>query len=273
MMKHWTSPDNKIKKEVLTPGKSGDKPSEWCQCTITITESTQLPNLTNKTVIIGDSDGEIWRAIDIGLTTMCEKERAKFIINLNGTIVSLILELHNFKSNGLIYEWDASRKYEMAMHHKDKGKECFLQNNNKDAAFRFTKALKIILSVPIDVESPPEVIDGITVKNINCLKATLFNNLATCYFKNQQWSMVIDLCNKVLSYDKDNVKALYKIGVAYENDRNFEKAYEALTKALKLDPDNRASAEHLACVKEELKKAESRVNNMMKKMFVGALHN
>nr|CAI5861680.1 unnamed protein product [Callosobruchus analis] len=273
IMKHWTSPDSQIKKEVLTPGKSGDKPSEWCQCTITITECLQLPNITNKTVRVGDSNGDLWRAIDIGLTTMCEKERAKFVIDLNDTTVSFVLELHDFKSSGLIYEWDASLKYEMAVHHKEKGKECFLQNNNKDAAFRFTKALKIILSVPIDVEGPPEVIDGITIENINRLKGTLFNNLATCFFKNQLWTMVIDLCNKVLSYDKDNVKALYKIGVAYENDRNFEKAYEALTKALELDPDNKASAEHLASVKEELKKAEDRVNNMMKKMFVGAMNN
>ncbi|KAJ8935385.1 hypothetical protein NQ314_012796 [Rhamnusium bicolor] len=159
------------------------------------------------------------------------------------------------------------------LQHKEKGIKFFNAKDNKEAAFRFTKALKIVLSIPIDVEGTSSIVDGVSLIDINKLKGNLFNNLSSCYFRNQYWAMVINLCTKVLQFDRDNVKALYKIGVAYENDRNFEEAKAAFCRVLKLEPQNKACAEHLACVKSELKKADIKVNNMVKKMFSTAIEN
>lgn len=270
-MATWTSPDGKIKKEILREGKWGDKPWEGSQCTITITDSPFLEEFTNTVVVVGDNDGDLWRALDICLGTMFVGEKSKFSLNLHDSIITLILELIDLVLDGFIFQWDASKKYNMALHHKEKGNELFKNKNSKEAAYRFTKALKVLCSIPIDIEAPPDVIDGTRLSDIQKLKSNLFNNLSSCYFRNQSWNMVIDLCTRVFTYDPDNVKALYKIGVAYQNDRNFEKAKEVFCRALELEPGNKACAEHLDYVKDELRQAEIKVNNMMKKMFAATL--
>lgn len=266
----WTSPDGKIQKEILREGKWGDKPSEGSQCTITITDSPFLKEFTNAVVAVGDSDGDLWRALDICLSTMFVGEKSKYSLNLYDSNITLILELVDLVFDGFIFQWNASKKYSLALHHKEKGNELFKNKNNKEAAYRFIKALKILSSIPIDIEEPPEIIDGIFLTDIEKLKGNLYNNLSSCYFKNQSWIMVINLCAKVFTFDPDNVKALYKVGVAYQNDRNFEKAKEAFCRVIELEPGNKVCAEHLDYVKDELRQAEIKVNKMMKKMFTAA---
>ncbi|XP_018574392.1 tetratricopeptide repeat protein 9C-like [Anoplophora glabripennis] len=263
----WTSPDGKIQKDILQEGKWGDKPSEGSRCTITITDSPFLEEFTNTVVTVGDNDGDLWRALDICLGTMFVGEKSKFSLNLHDSTITLILELIDLAFDGFIFQWDVSKKYNMALHHKEKGNDLFKNKNGRDAAFRFTKALKVLSSIPVDIEEPPDVIDGIPLSDINKLKANLFNNLSSCYFRNQSWMKVIDLCTKVFAYDPNNVKALYKIGVAYQNDRDFEKAKKAFCRVLELEPGNKACAEHLDYVRDELRQAEIKVNNIMKKMF------
>lgn len=264
------SPDGKIMKELLKSGEWSKKPSEASQCTITIKESPLLED-TNRIVVIGDNDGELWRSIDTCLTTMFIGEQSKFHIGIGDSTISLTLELVSVVFNGFIFEWDAKKIYNYALHHKEKGIHFFKLQNNKEAAYRFTKALKLISCIPIDVENVPETIDGVPITELNCLKAQLYNNLSSCYLRNNLWDKVIELCNKVLSFDGTNVKALYKLGVAYQNDRNFEQAFESFKKVTDLEPQNKASVEHLSIVRDELKKAEIKVNKMMKKMFVGTL--
>lgn len=268
----WTSPDGAIKKELLKSGEWSRKPIEGSECTVTIKESPLLED-TNRIVVIGDNDGELWRSIETCLSTMFVGEQSKFHITIGDSTISLTLELVSLVFNGFIFEWSAKKIYDHAMHHKEKGVHFFKLKHNKEAAYRFTKALKLISCIPIDVENSTESPVDISVKEINYLKAKLYNNLASCYLRNNLWDVVIELCNKVLSFDPSNIKALYKLGVAYKNDRNFEKALEVFNQVIDLEPQNKASAEHLNTVKGELKKAEAKVNNMMKKMIVGVLEN
>lgn len=268
----WISPDGKIKKDLLKSGVWSRKPIEGCQCTVTIKESPLLED-TNRLVVIGDNDGELWRSIDTCLSTMFVGEQSKFHITIGDSTISLTLELVSLVFNGFIFEWSAKKIYDHAMHHKEKGVHFFKLKHNKEAAYRFTKALKMVSCIPIDVENRMESHVDVPLKEINYLKAKLYNNLASCYLRNNHWDNVIELCNKVLSFDMCNIKALYKLGVAYKNDRNFEKALEVFNQVIDLEPQNKASADHLNSVKGELKKAEAKVNNMMKKMFVGALEN
>lgn len=269
-MASWLSPDGRIQKDVLREGRFGYKPSEGSHCTISVTDThVSLEPL----VVIGDNDGDLGRLLDICLMTMFVGEKSKFTLDLGDSSVTLVVELIDLIFNGFIYDWDTRKKYTIALGHKDKGNTFFQQKNNKEAAHRFVKALKILSSVPVDVENTSEQIDDVRLEDINKLKGNLYNNLASCYFRNNRWEMVIDLCKKVFIFDSDNVKALYKIAVSYENDRNFEKAHKTFARVLELDPNNTSSAEHLNFVRSELKKAEIKCNNMMKKMFTAALQN
>lgn len=261
------SPDGKIKKEILEKGKWGQKPNENSTCTITILDYAPLENIISSSIVIGDTDGELWNAIDICLRTMDVREKSKFFVSLPNEDVSLIIYLEGFISDGYIYEWDAIKKFNLAIHHKEKGNYLFKSKSNKKAALRYIKALKILHSIPIDAEELPKSIENLQVSKLNNLKETLYNNLSSCYFRNSCWLKVIDISQKVLLYNSNNVKALYRLGIAYKNDRNFEKSFESFSKVLKLEPDNKACTEHLIVVKDELKKADIRVKGMVKKMF------
>ncbi|XP_019866008.2 FK506-binding protein-like [Aethina tumida] len=258
----WSSPDGKIGKQIVSVGEFGSKPTENSQCKVLISDTnTYLKDLSS--VTIGQQDGELCRSLDICLVTMYKNEIAQF--NVNGT--SFRVHLQDFTSEKLICHCTADEKVALALKHKSIGVELFKTSRNKDAAYRFNKALKILHSIPLDVEVPPETVDNILVEELNKLKGTLYNNLASCYFKNESWTLVIDFSKKALLYDSNNVKALYRLAVAYKNDKDFENSFNMFKKLLELDPNNRACSEHLKYVIAQIKKAEENTNIMVKNMF------
>lgn len=264
--KVWVSPDGKITKEVVVEGKRGQKPYENSSCQIKISDcNVDVEKYTSDEVIIGENDSTFGDLLDKTLMMMLEGEKAKVTFNFQEKI-SFILELVQFNSKGYIFEWTAQQKYELALHHKSKGNELF-KTSYVNASRRFGKALKILCSIPIAVQDPPEVVDDVKVQDLTLLKAVLYNNLASCYLKNGSYESVIDLCEKVLNVDANNVKALYKKGMAHIEENDFEKAHNCFQKVLQLEPENKAAAEKLCFVKAKVKESNAKVNAMIKKMF------
>lgn len=262
----WISPDGKIQKLVLVEGKWGKKPSEETECKILISDCPDsLLEYNNTIVVIGHSDNEARRNLDLCLITMNKGETAKFRINSKN--LSFTVKLEQIKFNGCIYQWDAKEKFKIAQRHKERGVELYKQNRSQDAAYRFTKGLKILNSIPINAETIPEEIDTVPLKDIYKLKANLYNNLATFYFKKEDWILTADTCKRVFDFDKDCIKAHYKLAIAYIKDRNWEPAKKELETVLAAEPNNKAASEHLKHVKEEIHKATVKCNIMVKKMF------
>lgn len=265
----WESPDKKIRKVVKKFGKHGLKPYENTNCKINISNcdlDVAKDYYGVRDVIIGENDSEFGRLLDSCLQAMNRNEEANVTFKLSNIDVSFTLHLIDYSLKGFIYEWDAKQKYELALHHKEKGNTLF-KDRYIDASHRFGKALKLLCSIPIEVENPPEVIDTIKVSDILTLKATLYNNLASCYLKNGNNDTVIELCQKVLLYDPDNIKALYKIGVAWCNEHDYEKGTDYLKRVVNLESDNKAAKEKLAYATAKLQEAQVRVNSIIKKMF------
>ncbi|KAL3286051.1 hypothetical protein HHI36_000564 [Cryptolaemus montrouzieri] len=266
----WESPDGKIKKTILSPGTPENKPVEGTECKLEITNvSEDLSQYSS--ITIGDVDSDLGRQFEICVTTMFPGEVSKFQIKLD-RVVSFTLKLSKMEFNGFLFEWNARKKCDYANFQKEKGKVHFSEGNLREAGFRFNKGLKIALSIPINCEEPPDEIDGVSIEEINQVKATLYNNLASCFFKKEQWLLVIDYCDKVFVYDKDNIKGCYKAAVAYIKDRNFEKADEYLKKVLEREPHNKAAIVHHEFVKIKLKEAEEKSNLLAKKMIGDILH-
>lgn len=266
--KIWESPDKKIKKVIIKVGEIGLKPYENSSCKINISNcdvDVVKDYCGVRDVIIGENDSEFGRLLDRCLQTMNKNEEANVTFKLDIDI-NFTLHLINYELKGFIYEWDAKHKFQLALHHKEIGNKLF-KDNYIDASHRFGKALKILCSIPIEVENPPEIIDTVKLSDIEELKANLYNNLASCYLKNGNNETVIELCKKVLSYDTNNLKALYKTGVAWCNERDYEKSMDCLQKVVNLEPSNKAAKEKLVYVTVKFQEAQSRVNSMIKKMF------
>ncbi|GJQ66260.1 hypothetical protein Trydic_g4311 [Trypoxylus dichotomus] len=137
-----------------------------------------------------------------------------------------------------------------------------------DASHRFSKAIKLLSSIPIAVDEPPTIVDGLTVSEIYSLKAILCNNLSSCYLKHHDYDIVIELCKKVLEQDDRNVKAMYKLAISYFEVHDYHKALEKLECVLKLDPENKAATDKMKDFVQKVNETNARVNAMFKKMFV-----
>lgn len=267
MERVWKSPDGKILKEVICFGDVWPKPYDNSVCRISVEDIEGWSGLMGcDNIVIGDSDTELGYLLDICLVMMGRNEKAKITFFFKKPI-SFTLHLLEFEHKGYVYEWNAVEKYRLAQHHKAKGVEMY-NKNYIAASKRFGKAIKLLCLIPVEVNNPPEEIDSIKLKQIEELKAALYNNLASCYLKHRDYEIVLDLCKKTLKVDEDNIKALYKSGVAYTEVHLYEEAREMFKRLLELEPNNKAAAEKLAFVNVKLQEVTSRVNNMIKRMFV-----
>lgn len=265
----WNSPDGLINKRVFKNGEWGPKPTENCECYIAISNVTKgtidVEKYNNAAVVIGDIDTAFGRLLDICLQMMHSGELSNVQFNLDKP-VQFTLELKSFQSKGLIYEWSAKEKFDLAFHHKTRGVALF-NTNVSDASHHFSKGLKLLASIPIEIDDPPVEKDGVELREILKLKVNLYNNLASCYLRAKEFDHVIYLCQKVLAEDRDNEKALYKIGVAYYEVHEFEQANSCIKQLLEIDPDNKPASDKLKMIKVKLDEENLKSKDMVRRMF------
>ncbi|MEP6727403.1 MAG: tetratricopeptide repeat protein [Bacteroidota bacterium] len=65
---------------------------------------------------------------------------------------------------------------------------------------------------------------------------SLLNGIAQLYYKTGKYQDAIDNWDKILGYDKQNAKALYMIGMAYQKKGDKDKGMQLCDKAIQMDP-------------------------------------
>jgi len=65
---------------------------------------------------------------------------------------------------------------------------------------------------------------------------SLLNGIAQLYYKTGKYQDAIDSWDKILGYDKQNARALYMIGMAYQKKGDKEKGRQLCDQAIKMDP-------------------------------------
>lgn len=93
------------------------------------------------------------------------------------------------------------------------------------------------------------------------------SNLTLCYLKEGDYQSVIKYANKLLSTEEDNVKILYRRGMAYTHLNEFEKAKEDLMRANKLEPNNKTVLEGLKIFKQKKYDYKYKTQKICKKIF------
>lgn len=120
----------------------------------------------------------------------------------------------------------------LVVKNKEEGNELFRDGNYQHAAMRYVKALTHA-SKFFDLSSDD-------LEEVHALKLSLHLNLAQCYLKLESWSKAIANCNDAIALDHKSVKALYRRAVAYEKEKNLEKAQEDVKLALSFAPNDKA---------------------------------
>lgn len=269
MSRLWKSADKSIRKDVLELGiVFSKKPTVCSTCTVIVDKidvtgaseadlrekyhSTILDGESEKTVIVGEVSSEIDEKVERAICMMNINERSlvtiamplkhsdEFIVSDECITVKFEIMLIHCERHKPVWEWSAEEKYAVALRYKGRGTELFKDSRIVDAFHKFSKACKLLITLePItDLE-----LDQHLENNISDLRFALYNNMAICQLKQKNYQHVITLCTKVLDKDKNNVKALYRRGVAYGRMGDNEKAITDLKVVLTLESCNHTAKE------------------------------
>ncbi|KAM3959355.1 uncharacterized protein ACR2FA_006656 [Aphomia sociella] len=278
-------PDRELLKKIIIPGDYTIVPYEDSRCRITLTdvkctndagdceiesESRIFNSSFDGNVLIGDSDSFIDKDFELILQQMCCEEvcEARMVYrDSHGSLVKEIsckIELREVTEEQLISDWSWQRLYEAATHHKECGVALVSKKRLTDAFRRFNKALKMLVAIePID----PEKIDELTIKEMIELRVKLYNNLAHCQLQYNEYEAALELCDRALKHDPENMKALYRRCTAYAGLGLYEKAWEDIQHALRIQPNDKAAQQKANTLRPKVEKINKEYANVIKKMF------
>ncbi|XP_033336210.2 tetratricopeptide repeat protein 9C [Megalopta genalis] len=283
VLETWVSADKKVTTNVIESGRYSKKASECANCEVIIEKiqvtnasiedlkekynSVILDGITKKSLVIGEANCEIDRLIEraIQMMNICEKREVTLDITEDADLViKFEITLTNMLSYKPIWEWNPETKYSVALKYKETGVNLFKEHRWVDAFHKFSKACKILITLePIsDLE-----LEKSLEHDINNLRLVLYNNMAGCQLKRKNYEYTISLCTKILSKESNNVKALYRRGVAYGNLNNVENAVADLRNAVSLEPGNRAAKEQFLIYDAKLQEANQKFQDMVRRMF------
>lgn len=284
LLETWKSADEIVKKEIINHGIFCKKATENASCEVIIENidainasiedlskkfnSKILNGKNKKRLIIGEGNCEIDRQIERALQMMMISEKSLITLNILLDDINLyvifeitLIEIQPYKP---IWEWTPEEKYNIALKYKETGVYLFKEQRWVDAFYRFSRACKILITLePIrDLELDKEL-----ENNINNLRFVLYNNMAGCQLNRKNYEYTISLCSKVLSKESNNVKALYRRGVAHGRLKDLEKAVSDLKNAINLEPHNQTIKEQYLLYNTKLQEANQKFENMVKRMF------
>lgn len=244
------------------------RPKENSNCQVKISSIKKLFDIPSEyfekhfqgRIVIGEGNSVIDRGLDLCLQAMQLNHVVKFSLwnkePENTILAECLIKLEQFSFEDNILHWPDNKKLTIATHHKSIGVELFKIKRNKDAFYRFSKAFKILKC--IDNENDD-------VKN---LIINLYNNMAQCHLLERNFVTVVELCSKLLEFDPENVKALYRRGNAYFELNQFSVSSEDFTKVLELEPFNNIAKERLLISKQNEKVQDADFVAIVKKMFI-----
>lgn len=92
-------------------------------------------------------------------------------------------------------------------------------------------------------------------------------NACQAYIKTKQYSKAISLSTKVLKDDPENLKMLFRRGVAYLGNQDFDLAKTDIQKLLSLDPENSDAKQELIKITHARKIAAEKEKKVFGGMF------
>ena len=127
---------------------------------------------------------------------------------------------------------------------KDVGNTSFKGGLLKEALSSYTEAADALTKLS-DTDKK--------IDEVNSLLISLNGNKAMCYVKQSSWSSAKASAAAVLALDANNVKALYRRGLAFHKLAALDDAKSDLAKVLTLDAANAAAKKELLAVEAAIK--------------------
>ncbi|KRZ80208.1 Adenylosuccinate lyase [Trichinella papuae] len=174
--------------------------------------------------------------------------------------VGFLITLNSFTTVKEAWSMSDAEMLEHAENLKEKG-STFLKDGKVKMAIHKYNLVKNMLEQNTAVEE-----DALKEKRMSLIKA-VFLNLALAYLKEDDSLKALQSCNKVLTHDPSNVKALYRRGQAHQNRRDYEDALADFEKVISLEPKNAAALANIAFCKKQLQNERQRQRNLYANML------
>jgi len=169
------------------------------------------------------------------------------------------VELLSFKEKEK-EKWELTdeERRDRATEMKEAGTALFKAGKFNDAASKYESAAEVVF----DDEEGEFVADDDQALFISC-----WGNAAMCYIKVKDWSKAIAACNKVLDTEKENIKALYRRGLAKMRCGLHKESKTDLMCAYNLDKTNKDVRRALAQLKDAMTSSKQKEKAAYSGMF------
>lgn len=157
------------------------------------------------------------------------------------------------------WEMTPEERIELSNKLKAAGTECFQKQQYAAAVGKYEEAADYAVGEGITGDDIPETERSLFV--------SCWSNAAMCYIKTKEWPKAIHACNSVLELtsEKENIKVLYRRGLARLKLGLLKEAKEDLMAAYKLDSANKDVRRAL----QQLKEASAESKRKEKEAFGG----
>jgi FK506-binding protein 4/5 len=170
--------------------------------------------------------------------------------------------LKSFEKAKQSWEMEEDEKMDAAEKLKQRGTEFFQQGKNKLAIAKYKGIIELL--------EHETGLEGEAKEKRRVFLIAAHNNLAMVYLKTNETAEAIRQCEKALTEDPKNVKALYRQAQAYQNQNDFEDAIKIYERVVEVEPNNKAAqANIIQCRKrlgEERTKQKAIFANMFEKL-------
>uniref|UniRef100_A0A7S2WBW6 peptidylprolyl isomerase n=1 Tax=Mucochytrium quahogii TaxID=96639 RepID=A0A7S2WBW6_9STRA len=158
------------------------------------------------------------------------------------------------------FEMTVQEKLEMAKELKAKGLEAYKAKDYDEAFEQWEEAVDYVQFAG-DTATEEEA------KAYSEIRLSLYLNMAQCALFKKDYPAVITATGTVLKEAPTNIKALYRRGVAYSAQANFEAAKTDLKKALQLDPANGPVKKEIQLLKKRILDSKAREKKTFGNLF------
>ncbi|XP_076171362.1 peptidyl-prolyl cis-trans isomerase FKBP8 isoform X2 [Ptiloglossa arizonensis] len=278
--------NGQLKKKVVKQGKSGTRPNRSDICTIKMVgklkDNTIVEKYENLKIQLGDV--EVIQGLDLAIALMDKDEVAEIEVDPRfayghlgkppsippDATISYTVELKFVELEEEIGSLSISQWKEIGNKKRERGNWWFTRNEPTLAIQCYRRALEYLLPMESRTSYQNEVEDSTTDAELQALlenRMTVYNNLAAAQMKTQAYDAALKSVQSVLSYQPQNVKALYRKGKLLHYKGEHTLAYQTLLQALKLQPETKAIQVELAILREKNAKDAQHEKNLYRKML------
>uniref|UniRef100_A0A8C5D8W7 peptidylprolyl isomerase n=1 Tax=Gouania willdenowi TaxID=441366 RepID=A0A8C5D8W7_GOUWI len=271
--------DGLLKKKVLQPGGGRDSWPQVGQIVkislkTRLLDGTLVEELPEFWFTLGNK--EVIPALDVVVQLMGMGEKAliqtdeRYAYGLSGNLypeipsgadLSLEVKLLEATDAPDLKLLSPTEKIALATCKKEQGNVLYRCRAYEYAIHKYNSAVKITESISEDDISSEEENELMEVQ-VKCL-----NNMAASMLKLEQYDVALQCCYAVLTYQPENVKALFHTGKVLASQDKYSEAIQTLQKALELEPHNKTVHDELYTMMKKHREHEAAKQAMDEKML------